>query len=342
MIIKSYEILSKTELYSKYSFFLLYGENIGKVSDISNELVKSIRQNDNTFDTILNFDQNDLDANPNLLNENLASSDLFAKKKIIIFNLTKTSVFNKIFKYEDYREINSVKVIIKYFELEKRNALRNLFEKKKDLVTIPCYQDTLSEKNFILQTVLRKESISLTHKQKEFITHIDYKDRNIFKQDLNKIILYHKNNNEISTISLGNILNLKTSYDLNKFAILLLSNKSFDIDVEFENISGQGNNPITILNRVSNHVQRLLTTKYGYKKNINIKILIKKLKPPVFFKDEEEFINQVKQWSIKSLENISIKLLDLENSLKISPLADKTEAKFLFLNLRNYAKNLKI
>lgn len=342
MIIKSYEFLSKTDLYSKYSFFLLYGENIGKVSDISKELIKSFRQNDNTFDTILNFDQIDLDANPNLLNDNLASPDLFGKKKIIIFNLTKTSVFNKIFKYEDYREINSVKVIIKYFELEKRNALRNLFEKKKDLITIPCYQDTLSEKNFILQTVLRKESISLTHEQKEFITHIDYKDRNIFKQDLNKITLYHKNNNEISTISLGNILNVKTSYDLNKFAILLLSDESFDIDVEFENISGQGNNSITILNRVSNHVQRLLTTKHGYKKNINIKILIKKLKPPVFFKDEEEFINQVKQWSIKSLENISIKLLDLENSLKTSPLADKTEAKFLFLNLRNYAKNLKI
>jgi len=342
LIIKSYEFLSKTDLYSKYSFFLLYGENIGKVSDISKELIKSFRQNDNTFDTILNFDQIDLDANPNLLNDNLASPDLFGKKKIIIFNLTKTSVFNKIFKYEDYREINSVKVIIKYFELEKRNALRNLFEKKKDLITIPCYQDTLSEKNFILQTVLRKEPISLTNEQKEFITNIDYKDRNIFKQDLNKITLYHKNNNEISTISLGNILNVKTSYDLNKFAILLLSDESFDIDVEFENISGQGNNSITILNRVSNHVQRLLTTKHGYKKNINIKILIKKLKPPVFFKDEEEFINQVKQWSIKSLENISIKLLDLENSLKTSPLADKTEAKFLFLNLRNYAKNLKI
>tara|TARA_B100000886_G_C20419150_1_gene490659 strand:+ start:399 stop:1427 length:1029 start_codon:yes stop_codon:yes gene_type:complete len=342
LIIKSYEFLSKTDLYSKYSFFLLYGENIGKVSDISKELIKSFRQNDNTFDTILNFDQIDLDANPNLLNDNLASPDLFGKKKIIIFNLTKTSVFNKIFKYEDYREINSVKVIIKYFELEKRNALRNLFEKKKDLITIPCYQDTLSEKNFILQTVLRKEPIRLTNEQKEFITNIDYKDRNIFKQDLNKITLYHKNNNEISTISLGNILNVKTSYDLNKFAILLLSDESFDIDVEFENISGQGNNSITILNRVSNHVQRLLTTKHGYKKNINIKILIKKLKPPVFFKDEEEFINQVKQWSIKSLENISIKLLDLENSLKTSPLADKTEAKFLFLNLRNYAKNLKI
>jgi len=215
-------------------------------------------------------------------------------------------------------------------------------KKKKDLITVPCYQDTLSEKNFILQTVLRKEPISLTNEQKEFITNIDYKDRNIFKQDLNKIILYHKSNNEISTISLGNILNVKNSYDLNKFAILLLSNESFDIDVEFENISGQGNNLITILNRVSNHVQRLLTTKHGFKKNINIKILIKKLKPPVFFKDEEEFINQVKQWSIKSLENISIKLLDLENSLKTSPLADKTEAKFLFLNLRNYAKNLKI
>ena len=82
MIIKSYEILSKTELYSKYSFFLLYGENIGKVSDISNELIKSFRQNDNTFDTILKFDQNDLDANPSLLNDNLASPDLFGKKKI--------------------------------------------------------------------------------------------------------------------------------------------------------------------------------------------------------------------------------------------------------------------
>ena len=61
-----------------------------------------------------------------------------------------------------------------------------------------------------------------------------------------------------------------------------------------------------------------------------------------FFVVFVEINRSLKQSSKYSLENISIKLLDLENSLKISPLADKTEAKFLFLNLRNYAKNLKI
>ena len=39
------------------------------------------------------------------------------------------------------KKLSDIKIIIKSGQLEKKSKLRNLFEKNKDMVTMPVYQD---------------------------------------------------------------------------------------------------------------------------------------------------------------------------------------------------------
>ena len=129
-------------------------------------------------------------------------------------------------------------------------------------------------------------------------------------------------------------------HEVNKFIFSVLSNKDFDMEIQFNNIIRQGTTSISIINRLSYHVQRLLLTKHRTQAGEEIKIAIKKLRPPIFFKEENDFISQVNKWSTQSLENLIINLFSLENLLKNSSLNEITETKFVCLHLKKYSESL--
>ncbi len=339
MIVKSYDFERKVDYLCKNHFFLFYGENFGKSSDVSKKLIQNIIRNDGSFNTVLNFDQNHIESNSDLLNHNILSGDLFGDKKIIVFNIAETSSFKKIFKYELLKKIESVKIIVKCFELDKRNYLRSLFEKEEKLIVIPCYEDTIFEKVYILDKVLDEEKLQLTQEQRVLLTETSYKDRNIFKQNIEKALLFKKNAKEMTTEDLNSMINSDNLYELSKFVLKVFSKGNFNLEIEFENILKQGINEVTILNRISYHVQRLLITKHRSHNDLNIKAAIKKLKPPVFFKEEDQIICQIKKWSLSSLENIVIELLKLESSIKGDCTSIKTEVKFLLIKIHKYARD---
>lgn len=340
MIVKSFDFEKNIDSFCNNNFFLIYGENAGKVSDLSNQLSKKIKFLDSSFNSILNFDQNDIEANKDILKQNLICDDLFGGKKIMTFNLLNTTAFNKIFTHLNLEKVIATKIIIKCNELEKRNSMRSEFEKNKSLIVIPCYRDSLYEKNFILNKVLKNESLDLTSEQKKLISEIDYKDRNIFKQNIEKAIIYLKGSPNITLENFKRILNIQDLHEVNKFIFSVLSNKDFDMEIQFNNIIRQGTTSISIINRLSYHVQRLLLTKHRTQAGEEIKIAIKKLRPPIFFKEENDFISQVNKWSTQSLENLIINLFSLENLLKNSSLNEITETKFVCLHLKKYSESL--
>lgn len=340
MIVKSFDFEKNIDSFCRNNFFLFYGENTGKVLDLTNHLTKKIKFFDSSFNSVLNFDQNDIEANNNILKQNLICDDLFGGKKILRFNLLNTTAFNKVFAHVNLEKVIATKIIIKCNELEKRNSLRNEFEKNKSLIVIPCYRDSIYEKNFILNKMLKNELLDLTSEQKKLISEIDYKDRNMFKQNINKAIIFLKGSPNITTESFKKILNIQDLHEVNKFVSSVLSNKDFDMETQFNNIIRQGTTSISIINRLSYHVQRLLLTKHRTQAGEDIKIAIKKLKPPIFFKEENDFISQVNRWSTQSLENLIINLLYLEDLLKKSSLNEITETKFLCLHLKKYSESL--
>ena len=60
------------------------------------------------------------------------------------------------------RNISNTKIIIKSLSLDKKSKLRNLFEKSKNLVTIPVYEDTDNNLANVVINYLSKKKIKLS------------------------------------------------------------------------------------------------------------------------------------------------------------------------------------
>ena len=88
MIIKSYEVRKKSINFSKYNFFLLYGENVGLKKDIKDFIKIAIEQKDHKTEILSLYENEILDDEENFYNL-IYSGSLFSDKKIItIFEAT--------------------------------------------------------------------------------------------------------------------------------------------------------------------------------------------------------------------------------------------------------------
>ena len=125
MIVKSFEVPKKSTNFSKYNFFLLYGENTGLKKDIKDVIKIAIEKKDHSTEILSLYENEILDNEENFFNL-IYSGSLFSNKKIIlIFNAT-DKIIEKISSTYD-RCPNDVFLIVFSEILEKKSKLRIFF-----------------------------------------------------------------------------------------------------------------------------------------------------------------------------------------------------------------------
>ena len=95
MIFKSYEIQRNLGKFSKYNFFLCYGENFGLKLDIKETIKNSIDQKDSEIES-LSFYEDDIIENQESFYNNIYSGSLFGNKKLISINNCTDKIINQI------------------------------------------------------------------------------------------------------------------------------------------------------------------------------------------------------------------------------------------------------
>ena len=159
MIIKSYEVQKNKSNFSKYNFFLLYGENLGLKKDIRKFIKTAIAQRDNNVEILFLYESEILNNEENFYNS-IYTGSLFNSKKIITIYEATDNIIKKISNiYDKYPE--NVFLIIFSEILEKKSKLRNFFEKNKKTICIPCYLDSERDLESIAKLELKKNNIIL-------------------------------------------------------------------------------------------------------------------------------------------------------------------------------------
>ena len=133
MIIKSFEIEKIKSI--KNNLILIYGTNQGHKSQVIKELFEKLFKGE-----ISRFDENEILDNYEEFISSLINKSLFEDYKLIIISRTSDKILKLVNEILE-RKIEKIKIIINSDNLEKKSKLRSLFEKEKELVCIPFYED---------------------------------------------------------------------------------------------------------------------------------------------------------------------------------------------------------
>ena len=308
MIVKSNDT-GKIDL-DKNQYILLYGINEGaKADEISSLLLK------NKDKTIARYEEKEILENNQNIYDDILSKSLFDNQKIIIINRASDKIFKFISELSE-KNISDISFIINASALEKKSKLRSFFEKTKELICVPFYQDTPSSLSILTQNFLKEKKINISQENINLIISRCNGDRGILKGELNKIEFFCKNKKNISTLDLVKLTNLIENYSISELVDnCLAKNKKKTMYILNEN-KFSTEDCITIIRTFLYKLKRILILSNDYLINKNLDKTILSAKPPIFWKDKDIVKQQINKWNPKQIKNLIYEINEIELSIK--------------------------
>jgi len=308
VILKSFE-LGKIKL-NNYKFYLFYGDNEG----LKEEAIKNLFER-NYLDKIHRYEEKEiLDNIENFFNSILTKS-FFENEKLIIINRATEKIRETI---EDLIEKNpdNIKIILNSKNLEKKSALRKIFEKEKSIICVPFYEDNNQTLNSIVSLFFRNKKIPISQQLINILIERSRGDRKNLNNELEKIgnfLLNKKNLNLEEIIKLTNLSDNYSASELVDNSLAKNTRKTVTILNE-NNYSDEDN--IIIIRTLLAKLKRLIKIYELVDEKNSIERAISSCKPPIFWKDKPIVIQQIKSWEKDNLKNLIYETNEVELLIK--------------------------
>ena len=308
MIIKQHELRKLNT--DKFNIYLFYGKNDGLKNEIINQLFLKNFNGD-----IKRYDENYFITNSEILISEMLNKSLFENSKIVIISRVTDKILNFIDEVLKHK-ISDIKILLKSGILEKRSKLRVFFEKDKELITIPFYEDNENSLNSLILEFTKKNNINLSRESINLLIRRASGERENLKNELKKLMYYSISNKKIELSTVEKLSNLAENFSVNLLADnYLCKNKSNIARILNENIFSD-EDCVLILRTILNKSKRLLTIIKNYEVSKNLDEVILNTKPPIFWKDKDIVKKQVNSWKIDDLKNKIYQINEIETFIK--------------------------
>ena len=307
MIVKSFEFERGDY---KNKFFLFYGENQGYKNQLIEEKFKK-----KYSESFYYYDENDILNNQEDFFNNILSKSFFEKEKLIIINRT-TDKIKEVIEEIIEKEITDIIIVLNSNTLEKKSKLRALFEKKKETICVPFYEDNNQTLSAIVNHFFRTKKIPISQNLINLITGRSRGDRQNLKNELQKLENFIINKTKINLDDILKLTNLAENYNVSELIDSCLSkNKKKTIHILNEN-NYSLDDCILIIRTFLIKLKRLIKLCKEMEKTKNIEDVISTFKPPIFWKDKDIVKQQVRNWSYENAKKLIYKVNEIELLIK--------------------------
>jgi len=298
MIIKYTDLKTKLDG-SSIKYFLFYGPNSGLIEETSKKFFK------NNNKDYYSYSETEVLADKKILIETIINKSFFENEKLIIINNATNKILNVI---EEIHQIknNETIVLVISSDLEKKSKLRNFFEKGKNTICVPFYEDNHQTLYLLAQKFFQENKIKISTLDINFILEKSRGNRTTLKNELEKIKSYALEKFSIKHEDIVKIVNSAENYKISELTDNCLSKNKFKtINILNENTSSVEEN-ILIIKSFLFKLKRLKNLKKNIEILKNQDLVISSFKPTIFWKDKDIIKKQLNLLSLKEI-NILIK-----------------------------------
>ena len=308
MIIKSFEVEKIKS--KKNNLFLIYGSNQGHKNQVIKELFEKFFEGE-----ISRFDENEILNSHEDFISSLMNKSLFDDNKLIIISRASDKILKFVNEIVE-RKIEKIKIIINSENLEKKSKLRSLFEKEKELVCIPFYEDNDRSLGLIAQNFFRQKKIKISQEIINLLIERSRGDRGNLINELNKIENLSITKKSIEIEDILKLTNLSENYTVFELAESYLAKNKKKVSKILNENNFANEECVLILRTILNRSKRLLELKESQDQIGNIDLTISSYKPPIFWKEKDVVKKQIQLWSGDEVKTMIYKINDLEVLVK--------------------------
>ena len=313
MIYKSYLVEKNISLIKKNLSTLFYGENLGLKKNFKEQI-----KIDNEGASFINYTQEEVLKNQNDILRELNNSSLFEEDKVIFVENCNDKIFNLLEKQLD--EGIKFKLIIFSEILDKKSKLRNFYDNSKIYGSVACYQDNLLTIQNLITDKL-KGFQNLTRENINIIIGSSGLDRVRLQNEISKIQTYFIEK-KIDTKELEKLLNYHENQNFNELKDEAFKGNRIKTNSLLDSTIFETDKSVYYLNLLSQRLIKL--DEINSLKDIsNIEDRLNKIKPPIFWKDKPNIIEQIKKWKSEKIKKALKYIYDLDIRIKSNSIINK-------------------
>lgn len=253
-----------------------------------------------------------------ILGDILATPDLFAGPSLVLIKNASDKLVPFIKEILENKSPTCPCIIKSAAYLRPSSKLRKLFEDHEDLAAIPCYALSIKEIEIQIQGILASHQKKISPSLLENLAYLFQDHMFMMKQELEKLVLYigPRDAIEEQDVRLGLSGLISSSADTLTSSFLDRNPGMFSKNLRAQ-LAEEGT-PIGILRKLSMHLIRLHEAHTLLNSGKSLDLIMRSLKPAVFFTEKPQLQRHLNLWSTPMLQKTITNLLLLEVECKLN------------------------
>ena len=294
---------------------LLYGPDNGLVRERAQILARSVVEDLSDPFLVTEISPSDLRDDRARLADEASALSMIGGRRVVRLRDAADSMIEAVKNLLDGRKLAALS-ILEAGELSARSKLRKAFEETPRAAAIACYADDAQSLERVIHDTLGNFGLTVSGDALAYLRDNLGGDRMITRMELEKLSAYCQGESAVSleaaaacvgdsaTMALDDICFASAAGD--QKALLRALGRSFD----------EGMDPIRIIRSVTRHYMRLQFAAGVVTNGGSVDAAVKALRPPVFFKQQDQFRNQLRRWSGAALATALDSLMAAELDCK--------------------------
>ncbi|HLZ65775.1 MAG TPA: DNA polymerase III subunit delta [Aliidongia sp.] len=224
-------------------------------------------------------------------------------------------------------------LVLEAGDLGKSSSLRKLCEAADKAAAIPCYADGPREVAALIRDTLQVHRIAIDDETIEYLVGNLGSDRGISRQEIEKLVLYAGPGGRVELADAIASVGDSSALEVEDVIYDALDGRAAQIDAALSRLFLEGQAPVSIVRAVMRHAQRLHFCAAQVAGGQPLDVVVRGLRPPIFFKYTDRFRRQAEQWPQERCERLLKRLTQAELDLKRTGYPDETLCRHLLTHL---------
>lgn len=219
----------------------------------------------------------------------------------------------------DYRGENYA--VIEAGELSPRSSLRKWAETQNNVAALACYDESAQELATILIEKLAQNGFKADYDVRQYFTNMYGSNRMEAEAELDKIMCYvgfpdMGAQKEVTLADVQACTGNRADQTLDILLQHVMDSDFSTLDKAYHALIQDGVSEVYILRSLQNYIARLSFVHILLNSGLSQNEAIKKLQPPVFFKNKPAFQKHLSLWSLDRLDKAQDRLIRTEAAIK--------------------------
>ena len=290
---------------------LIYGPDRGLVAERTRKLVTSIAGSTDDPFAIERLSDAAFGDDPGRLEDEARAIPMMGGVRVVWVEQAGTHLANALKAYlED--PAPDAWIVAEAATLPPSSKLRQLFEKAKNAVALPCYADTSRSLDDLIDDELAAHKLSITPDARHRLAAVLGADRGLSRSEIQKLCLYCHGQGEVTVDDVDAVCG-----DVSALALDDLVDHTFEGDVarmdrDYARLLASGTAVQAIVAALFSHISKLSTVQADLPAKGSLDDALKGLRPPLHFSRKSSFKKQVSLWRLDDLKRAAAATAEAE------------------------------